>query len=74
MEAPGLPWEDAFRKVSGGSAVVLAVEFVFKSKYWWCQQDPPRNCTWSEKVAVVAADVWVDGSGEKVEKKPIRLR
>lgn len=73
VEAGGLPWADAFQKVAGGSAVVLVVELAVKPVYEICHRE--GECRWSEgEVGAVAAEVWVDGSGEKVFKNPIRLR
>lgn len=75
VEAHALPWDDAFRRISGGMAVELVVELVAIAKYEHCDYDRPSQCTWSEGEAeAVAADVLVDGSGEKVGPKPIRLR
>ncbi|XP_057790754.1 uncharacterized protein LOC131007867 [Salvia miltiorrhiza] len=71
VEARGLPWEDAFEKISGGSAVALAVELATKYKLRRCDEG---NCYYTKpKTVVVAADLVVDASGLEVSKKPIRL-
>ncbi|XP_057793356.1 uncharacterized protein LOC131009978 [Salvia miltiorrhiza] len=67
VEARGLPWEDAFEMISGGSAVELATKYKL-------QQCDDGSCYYAKaKTVVVAADLVVDASGLEVSKKPIRL-
>lgn len=64
----GMPWEDAFEAVSGGSTVDFAVELATTVKLRRCGFYTKR------KTVVVAADVRVDASGEDVHHKVIKLR
>lgn len=62
-----LPWGDAFAKVSSGSVVDIGVELATTVKLRRCGRYMER-----EAVAL-EADVRVDGSGEEVNGKTIRL-
>ncbi|KAG8369859.1 hypothetical protein BUALT_Bualt14G0057400 [Buddleja alternifolia] len=68
VETRGLPWLDAFQAVSGGSTVVIRVEMAAKMKlersYWYDE----------EKEVMLGGNVEVDGSGEMVGKKGIKLK
>ncbi|XP_047945264.1 uncharacterized protein LOC125191880 [Salvia hispanica] len=72
VEARGLPWEEAFERVSGGSGVEVAVEMATGYRLRRCNED---DCYYTKaKAVVVAADLVVDGSGLEVSKKPTRLK
>ncbi|XP_047949696.1 uncharacterized protein LOC125195606 [Salvia hispanica] len=72
VEARTLPWEDVFEKVSGGSMVVFTV--VVATRYRLERCDYEGDCSYTRpKTLIVEGDVWVDGFGEKVSSKPIRL-
>ncbi|XP_047949697.1 uncharacterized protein LOC125195607 [Salvia hispanica] len=72
VDARGLPWEEAFARVSGGSTVVVAVEVATGYMLRRCNED---DCYYTEaKEVLVAADLVVDGSGLEVSKKPTRLK
>ncbi|XP_022860052.1 protein NDR1-like [Olea europaea var. sylvestris] len=67
VETHGLPWDDAIKVVSNGSKVVFRADLVADVKL--------KQMFWSKKKKIVLkATVEVDGSGEKVHGKPIRLK
>ncbi|KAL8031459.1 hypothetical protein ABFX02_13G026400 [Erythranthe guttata] len=67
VRTSGLPWDDAFMKVSGGSVVDIRVELATTVKLRRCGRYLEREAM------VVKANVRLDGSGEKVNKKTVRL-
>ncbi|XP_047949695.1 uncharacterized protein LOC125195605 [Salvia hispanica] len=72
VDARGLPWEEAFERVSGGSGVEVGVEVATGYVLRRCDE---HNCYYTKtKAVVVAADLVVDGSGVEVSKKPTRLK
>ncbi|XP_047949694.1 uncharacterized protein LOC125195603 [Salvia hispanica] len=72
VDARGLPWEEAFERVSGGSTVEVAVEVSTGYRLRRCNED---DCYYTGiKAVVVAADLVVDGSGVEVSKKATRLK
>ncbi|KAG8365042.1 hypothetical protein BUALT_Bualt18G0061800 [Buddleja alternifolia] len=68
VEAVGLPWAAAREAVSNGSTVSFRVGLATRVKY--------KILVWFTKrqSLVVVGDVAVDGSGEKVKKKGIKLK
>lgn len=72
LESCGLRWEETLHKVSGGSMVALTVVLAARYRLERCDQED--DCSYTKlKTIVVEADVQVDGYGEKVSNKPIRL-
>ncbi|KAL2524546.1 protein NDR1 [Abeliophyllum distichum] len=64
----GVNWDDAFAAVLNGSKVVFRVDLAGKVKL-------KRFFSYSRtKALVVGADVEVDGSGNKVRRKAIKLK
>ncbi|KAK4438625.1 hypothetical protein Salat_0197000 [Sesamum alatum] len=63
----GLPWEDAFGKVSGGSTVAFGVDLATTVKLRRCGFYTKR------KAVVAAADVHVGASGEELHNKIVKL-
>ncbi|KAL1555593.1 hypothetical protein AAHA92_11310 [Salvia divinorum] len=72
VDASGLPWEEAFERVSRGSGVEVKVEVDTGYMLRRCDED---RCYYTKaKAVVVAADLVVDGSGVEVSKKAMRLK
>ncbi|KAG8369837.1 hypothetical protein BUALT_Bualt14G0055200 [Buddleja alternifolia] len=68
VETRGVPWLDAFGAVSNGSTVVFSVELAAKVKlkrFFWYD---------NEREVMLGGNVEVDGNGEKVYKKGIKLK
>ncbi|KAL1555597.1 protein NDR1-like [Salvia divinorum] len=67
LRTRGLPWEDAFDRISRGLTVDIAVEVAMavKLRRWGVYR--------KRKVVVVAGVVSLDGSGEEVDEKVVRL-
>ncbi|KAL1554354.1 hypothetical protein AAHA92_14921 [Salvia divinorum] len=74
VDASGLPWEEAFGRVSRGSGVEVVVEVATGYMLRRCDED---SCYYTEvKAVAVAADSVVDqdGSGVEVSKTATRLK
>ncbi|KAL2457921.1 Protein NDR1 [Forsythia ovata] len=68
MPTHGVNWDDAFAAVLNGSKVVFRVDLAGKVKF-------KRFFSYSRtKALVVGADVEVDGSGNKVRRKAIKMK
>ncbi|KAL1555595.1 hypothetical protein AAHA92_11312 [Salvia divinorum] len=67
LRTRGLPWEDAFDRISRGLTVDVAVEVAMAVKLRRCGVYMKR------KVVVVEGVVSLDGSGEEVDEKVVRL-
>ncbi|KAG6404876.1 hypothetical protein SASPL_132453 [Salvia splendens] len=64
----GMPWEEAFDRIARGLTVDVAVEVAMAVKLRRCGVYMKR------KVVVVEGVVSVDGSGEEVDEKVVRLK
>ncbi|KAL8461273.1 hypothetical protein ACS0TY_032663 [Phlomoides rotata] len=67
VETLGMPWRDALAAVSGGSTAAFTVELATTVKV---RREFGRS---GHKVLLLRADVNVNGSGERVRNKAIRL-
>ncbi|XP_057792592.1 uncharacterized protein LOC131009311 [Salvia miltiorrhiza] len=67
VRTSGLPWDDAFDRISRGLTVDLAVQLAMTVKLRRCGVYMKR------KEVVVAAVVSLDGSGEEVDEKVVGL-